>query len=44
MAGEVSLGVEPELDNGQQELQAVNWFPIADVAAHPEVAEVLPLL
>jgi len=34
----------PELADGQQELRAVNWFPLEAVASHPEVAAVLPLL
>ena len=44
LAGEVRLGVEPELVKGQQELQAVKWFRIEDIASHPEVALVMPLL
>lgn len=41
VAGEMSLGSDPELKGQAQELHQASWLPLKDIASHPEVAESL---
>ncbi|CAG7629870.1 NUDIX hydrolase [Paenibacillus allorhizosphaerae] len=44
IGGTAQLGSDPELGESEQELVDLQWFPVNEVADHPEVKRVLTFL
>lgn len=44
VAGEVSLGYDPERDGLESELLGVRWFALSELSDHEEIARLLPYI